>query len=236
MSRSSFDKELHNSKLMGILLDIYKDDDLAGKLIFKGGTCLMLFYELNCVSVDLDFDLRSGIDEIDEEKIKDIMRHNGLEILEKPSKNKFFGYAFVGRYGIGNRHIKIDISKRQRDYEDHIDPKDYYGQTIFAMAPDDMFANKLLAILERNASRDLFDADFMFRLGWKPREEVIRARSDIDIMRCYKKILKLINDKERDIDPLYDLGEFLLDVKQKAWVRDKLVDSLKTQLRVRIGK
>jgi len=40
-----------------VLKDIYTDADLAAYLGFKGGTALMLFYELPRFSVDLDFNL-----------------------------------------------------------------------------------------------------------------------------------------------------------------------------------
>ncbi|MDP1764062.1 MAG: nucleotidyl transferase AbiEii/AbiGii toxin family protein [Sediminibacterium sp.] len=47
----------HKSYLVRILKDIYEDIQLGSLLGFKGGTALMLFYDLPRFSVDLDFHL-----------------------------------------------------------------------------------------------------------------------------------------------------------------------------------
>ena len=47
----------HKFLLSQILLDIFKDITLNSVLAFKGGTSLMMFYNLNRFSTDLDFNL-----------------------------------------------------------------------------------------------------------------------------------------------------------------------------------
>ncbi len=48
------DKSKHGQILKNILRDIYTTTDLEARLIFKGGTCLYLFYGLDRFSVDLE--------------------------------------------------------------------------------------------------------------------------------------------------------------------------------------
>jgi predicted nucleotidyltransferase component of viral defense system len=47
----------HKFLIVQILKDIYADLELSRYLGFKGGTALMLFYDLPRFSVDLDFNL-----------------------------------------------------------------------------------------------------------------------------------------------------------------------------------
>jgi len=51
------DLNKHRFYLVRILKDIYSDIELANNLGFKGGTALMLFYDLPRISVDPDFNL-----------------------------------------------------------------------------------------------------------------------------------------------------------------------------------
>jgi predicted nucleotidyltransferase component of viral defense system len=51
------DRQKYEQILKNILRDIYTTPDLQGRLAFKGGTCLYMFYELDRFSVDLDFNV-----------------------------------------------------------------------------------------------------------------------------------------------------------------------------------
>ncbi len=52
-----FNWENHKGIFIRILKDIYTDNSLGPLLGFKGGTAALLFYGLDRLSVDLDFDL-----------------------------------------------------------------------------------------------------------------------------------------------------------------------------------
>lgn len=54
-----FDINRHKFFMVQLLKEIYSDPELATCLGFKGGTALMLFYDLPRFSTDLDFDLLS---------------------------------------------------------------------------------------------------------------------------------------------------------------------------------
>jgi len=55
MTKKSFELDRHKRVLTEILIDIIKQ--LNGKVVFKGGTAAMMFYNLSRMSLDLDFDL-----------------------------------------------------------------------------------------------------------------------------------------------------------------------------------
>jgi len=51
------DLNKHKFIIVQILKDIYSDLEIANELGFKGGTALMLFYDLPRFSADIDFNL-----------------------------------------------------------------------------------------------------------------------------------------------------------------------------------
>jgi len=53
----TFDASTHKNILVRILKDIFSNSAIGPYLGFKGGTAVLLFYNLSRFSVDLDFDL-----------------------------------------------------------------------------------------------------------------------------------------------------------------------------------
>src|SRR5260370_144360 len=66
------DRQKHEQILKNILRDIYTTPALQGKLAFKGGTCLYMFYALDRFSVDLDFNVISP--EFPEDIVNNILK------------------------------------------------------------------------------------------------------------------------------------------------------------------
>ena len=65
------DIQRHDQILKSILRDIYTNSSLQASLALKGGTCLYMFYGLDRLYVDLDFNLLS--DNFDDEKLNQIV-------------------------------------------------------------------------------------------------------------------------------------------------------------------
>ena len=100
----------HKFLLVQILKDLYADIELADCLGFKGGTALMLFYDLPRFSIDLDFNLT------DSEK-SDYVYNTTESLLLKYGKikdkaQKHFGLILVLNYGEKQRNLKVEISGR----------------------------------------------------------------------------------------------------------------------------
>ncbi|MDR1196707.1 MAG: nucleotidyl transferase AbiEii/AbiGii toxin family protein [Candidatus Nomurabacteria bacterium] len=226
------DIKRHGAILKSILADIYKDNELAAQLVFKGGTCLMLFYGLDRFSTDLDFDIRAGASEVNQKKLDDIIKKY-IKIDRKESRKKRFGYTWAGSYEKGMQKVKIDINHRGR--LGRFEVKNFMGLSVPTMTVPDMFANKLAAILERKKfqNRDLYDAYFMFMKMWSPNPALLKARTGLSEKKYYKKLAEFLENDEAQRNILFGLGA-VLSSKQKAWVKNHLVDSLRTQLLIRI--
>ena len=130
------DLNKHKFFLVQILKDIYSDIELANCLGFKGGTALMFFYDLPRFSVDLDFNLiKLEKENLAYDKVKEILSKYGKIHDEAP---KYFGPLLVLDYGLGDRKLKIEISKRQ--FGDRYEIKNLLGINMKVMIAPDMFA------------------------------------------------------------------------------------------------
>ena len=148
----------HKNILLKILKDIYTDSLLGPVLGFKGGTAAYLFYSLNRFSVDLDFDL---LDKTKEQEVFDkmgnIIKKYSL-IREKANKRQTL--FILLSYSEEAQNIKIEINKRS--FGSQYEVKNYLGISMLVIEKQDMFAHKLVALIERNkiANRDIFDIHF----------------------------------------------------------------------------
>jgi len=217
----------HREALIEILQNIYRDNELSAQLVFKGGTCLMLFYDLDRFSTDLDFNLRKEGAKIDSSRVAKVASET-VEILDEHKGRQT--YSLSGRYDKGQRILKIDVSARR--YPQKIINIDFYGVSVSTLAPEQMFAHKLCALSERQKNRDLYDAHFMFKQKWDIDEEIVRARKNMSVVEYLRKLAKTIDTPEIRNDVLEQLGE-VLDRSQKDWARAKLVDELLVQLAMR---
>lgn len=150
----------HELVMSEIVRKIYSDISIAPLLGFKGGTALYMLYNLSRFSVDLDFDL---LDESQKEtvlaKIAKMLSKMG-ELSE--AQEKHYTLFFLLNYKKGKRNLKIEISKRNLGSSYEV--KNYLGTPILIMKKEDMFANKLAALLGRKelANRDIYDIWFIF--------------------------------------------------------------------------
>src|SRR5574343_1431061 len=150
----TLDFSKHKNILLQILKDIYSDTSIAPYLGFKGGTAAMMFYDLPRHSVDLDLDL---LDETKEkevfDKINEIVSHYG-KITD--SYMQKFNLRNVISYESGAQKIKVEVNRRQ--FGSKYVMKTYLGISMLVMVQEDMFAHKLMAMIERigKTSRDIF--------------------------------------------------------------------------------
>ena len=209
----------HKFFLVQILKDIYSDIELANCLGFKGGTALMLLYELPRFSVDLDFNLIiKEKEEVVYEKVRKILLKYGTIYDEA---RKFYGPVIVLDYGIGERKLKVEISNRL--FENRYEIKNFLGINMNVMVLPDMFAHKLCALLDRNsiAGRDIFDCWFFLKNQSPVNKEIVESRMNVSlaeyIQRCIDR-LEQVDDKHL----LHGTGE-LMDDEMKKFVRTKLM-------------
>jgi predicted nucleotidyltransferase component of viral defense system len=221
----------HKTIFLQILKDIYSDVSIAPALGFKGGTAAHLFYDLNRDSFDLDFDLLQA-EKAQEvfEKINHIVADYG-RVLE--SSIKKFNLLNILAYDNVSQNIKIEVSRR--NFGSSFEVKTLLGIPMLVMIPADMFANKLMAMLERvgKTSRDIYDVWFFLKHNWEINKEIVESRSGLTykdaLVACINEMEKMNN---RNI--LVGLGEALTG-PQKDWARAKLKSETIFLLKARLA-
>lgn len=222
------DIDLHRAAFINVLRAIYSDPILRSCLGFKGGSAAMFFYDLPRFSVDLDFDLLdTDKKQAVFDRLKQILLNLGNLIQVQDKKFTLF---FLLSYRKGLRQLKIEISKRPGSAE-YI-PQNYLGISMLVMKKEDMVTGKLAALLTRKkfAPRDIYDLWFFLQSHWDMNEKLLNEKTEMSLTQALAKAKKLVASV-RPTELLAGLGE-LLDNKQKAWVREKLIPETLFQLRL----
>ncbi|KUK83751.1 MAG: transmembrane(s)proteins 21..43 [Microgenomates bacterium 39_6] len=225
-------KQRHKTVLVEILKEIYTDKDLKTALGFKGGTAAFLFYDLPRMSVDLDFDLLKDINKsLIVSKVKEILGEYGRLDESTEKKHTLF---FLLNYELGQKNIKVEISKRKSVSE--FETKNYLGIPMLVMKQPDMAAGKLSALITRRklASRDLFDLWYFLKNKWEIREKVVRKKTGLTLKEALEKALE-ITEKIPQKRLLQGMGE-LVGENQKEIVKKNLKKDLAFQLRLYLDK
>lgn len=226
----TLDISVHKTILFQILKDIFSDLEIAPYLGFKGGTATLLFYGLSRFSTDLDFDL---LDESQE----DVVFNRIIAILEnygtlKETHKKRFNLFCMLSYEDKAHNIKVEINRRQ--FGSSYELKTYLGVPMTVMVKEDMFAHKLMAMLERmgKTSRDIYDVWFFLTNRFPINKEIVESRAQKPftevIQICIEKLEKLNNRHILD-----GVGE-LLAPNQKDWAKAKLKQETISLLQLQI--
>lgn len=218
---------MHKQIMVNILKDIYQDEYLGSVLGFKGGTAAMLFYQLPRKSVDLDFDLLDcEREEFVMEKIVSIAKKYGT-IKEKYIK-RYTIFTLLS-YGDDDANIKIEINRRGK--QGNYDIQEYLGISLLVMTKEDMFANKLIALIDRShtVSRDIYDVWFFMDQRWDINRDIIENRTGKVLEDYCVEVADFVKDFSSK-KLLAGLGE-LVDDKQKDWVKKNLLKDTEFGLR-----
>ncbi len=209
----TLDYSKHKNILLQILKDIYSDSSIAPYLGFKGGTAAMMFYDLPRNSVDLDLDL---LDETKEkevfEKINKIIGQYGKITDSYIQKNNLKN---VISYDKKAQNIKVEVNLRQ--FGSKYEMKTFLGISMLVMVQEDMFAHKLMAMMERlgKTSRDIFDVRYFAKNNWSINKKIVEERSGLSFKEALEKAidqLESMNNKHI----LDGLGELLSDAQKDS--------------------
>ncbi|HCC04959.1 TPA: hypothetical protein DEP58_01470 [Patescibacteria group bacterium] len=227
----TLDYSKHKNILLRILKDIYSDTSIAPYLGFKGGTAAMMFYDLPRNSVDLDLDLLDDTKEkIVFDKINKIISTYG-EITD--SSIQKHNLRNVISHDPKAQNIKVEVNRRQ--FGSKYEMKTLLGISMLVMVQEDMFAHKLMAMLERigKTSRDIFDVRYFAENNWPINRKIVEERSGVSFKEALKKCInKLEKVDNRHI--LDGLGELLTD-SQKDSNRTKLKSDTIFLLKMMLG-
>lgn len=224
----------HEKILVKILADIYTDATLGHLLGFKGGTAAYLFYELDRFSVDLDFDL---VDNTKEDFVMErihalLLQYGTVKDAEKKRWNLLFVLAYDEKEK-NAQNVKIEINRRS--FGSQYEHRSYLGISIPVMVKEDMFAHKLMAMVERigRSNRDIYDVWFFAKHQWPINARIIEERSGTDVYSFYSAAIDALERFDNRYI-LQGLGE-LLSEKQKAWVKAHLKEETLFLLRLEMS-
>ena len=161
-------------RLLDLLVEINHDPFLNGRLVLKGGTALNVFHlDLARLSVDIDLNYIGGPDKaVMESERQDIdaainrlLASQGYSVRRRPDEHA--GGKWPSRYNSalgGNATLEVDIN--------YVDRQPLFGAArmesrnlggmqasgILVLDIHEIIAGKLVALIDREATRDLFDA------------------------------------------------------------------------------
>jgi len=224
------DRNIHKTMLLQILKEIYTDPALGPVLGFKGGTAAHLFHDLGRFSVDMNFDL---LDERREDAV-----YSGIEKILgefgtiRETHRKKHTLFFMISYEDDAPNIKVEINRRS--FGSRYELRSYLGISMLVMVREDMFAHKLVAMLERakQANRDLYDVWFFLKNRWPINKAIAEKRTGMPFKAYLKKCISFV-EKTPSRGILQGMGE-LLDDKQKTWAKVHLKEETVFLLKARI--
>jgi len=190
---------------------LYILSDYRRSLVFKGGTALYKFYNLNRFSEDIDFDVigkRFDIDKV----IKKIIRHLELvgmqrTIFEKTENGNEINIRFAIRGPLydGSKNsisrVTINISKRERPIS-HIEKllvttyPEIPSFELSVLDVEEIAAEKIRCILTREKPRDIYDLWFLSKKGITIDVPLVDKKLKIYRLTFnLKKFIEKVNEK-----------------------------------------
>lgn len=203
----------HRTIMFNLIKDIF-NSNIGKYLAFKWWTATYFLHKLDRFSTDLDFDLLDDSKHIDEELAKIAQKYGTIKKWNKLTLS----------YGDYDVNIKIDVNRviwENNRYE----ILNFYGTDIKAQDKWTIFANKLVALIQRHTNRDIYDINFFFNNSFPINEEVIKERTWNDLNTLLKKIKEKLENLPKEYKILDWLGE-VLDEEQKKFVKKNLISSL----------
>jgi len=161
-------------------LILFATSDMRRSLVFKGGTALYKFYNLNRFSEDLDFDAvgkRVDLDGMVSDIVRslDLLGMRGTTIESDDHGNDTnFRLAIRGPLFRGGREsmsrVTLNISRRERPelFTDRMLRPSYQEIPAFEVSVLDqkeIAAEKVRCILTREKPRDVYDLWFLLKAG-----------------------------------------------------------------------
>lgn len=214
-------RDKHRLIMFQVLKDIFSSE-IWKCLAFKWWTACYFLYGLDRFSTDLDFDLVENIPDLDKKIIKIISKYWQIK-----AKNKI-----ILSFWENLTNIKIDVNRKiwKANKYDYVD---FFWTMIKVQSKETIFANKLVALLERFTNRDIYDVYFFFKNFFDINEKVIFERTWLSLNELFKKIIEKLDKLPKNYKILDWLWE-LLDEKQKDFVKNKLISELKNILQFKI--
>ncbi len=173
-------------RLLDILQEIASDRVLSERLVLKGGTALNVFHlGLDRLSVDIDLNYVGALDRAAmeterpdvEAALNRLLASQGYDIRRKPDEHA--GGKWIMRFASalgGNATLELDVNYMARQplfgaaRMSSVPLGDMHARDVLVINLQEVIAGKLVALFDRHAARDLFDARRILSiegLDWK---------------------------------------------------------------------
>ena len=181
---------------------LYEFSSLTNNLVFKGGTALYKIYGFPRFSEDIDF---TAIGKIDINKIIDkISKKHKFKISKKTfGTSIMLKFSFDGFLTEKNR-IRIDINRYHKTKNYSLIPFissyiDFPPFMLYVMNKNEILAEKIHAIYNRNKARDLYDLFYLLRTE-KPDIKLIKTKvPEFKVFDFLNKLPKYEKTWDREI-------------------------------------
>jgi len=177
----------------------------------------MFFYDLPRFSVDLDFDWLWW----DHKRYLNILE-NELSKFGKiaDKKDKFYTIYYELNYKPWKRNLKIEISKRWSSGA--FVTQNFMWESILIMSKEDLFTNKMIALLNRKniTNRDIFDIRYFLQLWVDLNPKLIETKTNQTFQDYIDQVKQFMSNYDFQ-KVLYGLGE-LIDSNQKQFAKTKM--------------
>lgn len=212
---------IHKAYLLRTLTEIVDNPILSNSLYFKGGTCASMMGILNRFSVDLDFDLKIGVNENElRNEFYKIFKKLGFSLQQESQKALEFFLKYQNSPNQRNT-LKIDALNfivKSNVYVPIFLPE--INRTVNCQNQESIFANKLVAVKDRYdrkksiAGRDIYDIHYFFLKNLKYSEQVIIERTGLQNKEYLVYLRNFINGKvnqtliDQDLNTLLPVETF----------------------------
>lgn len=196
----------HKAWLYRTLSALVDDVVLAQVLSFKGGTCAAMLGLLDRFSVDLDFDFVGEKKDLPaiRQRMEKIFKDLGLTIKDQSKVTPQYFLKYQASESERNT-VKIDVTfppVQANQYEKKRFTE--IDRIITCQTPETMFANKLVAIIDRYekrgvvAGRDVYDIHHFFERGLRYTREVIEERTKKPVKNFFQDLIVFIEKQVTD--------------------------------------
>lgn len=161
-------------RLLDLLDEINRDPHLSGRLVLKGGTALNVFHlHLDRLSIDIDLNYIGALDRTVMEgerpdvdaALARLLVSQGYSVRRRPDEHA--GGKWLSRYTSalgGNATLELDVNYMAREPlfgAERMESRNIGGiqvNGILILNLHEIVAGKIVALIDRSAARDLFDA------------------------------------------------------------------------------
>ncbi len=224
-----FFNEYREAKIIEVLQKVAKSP--AGPLLaFKGGTALRLFWDLPRYSQDVDFTLlRENLRDEVYREIHQIAEVSRYEITDAVKKRRTVLFEFRFQWEGPNFHLKVEVSsplpEDRQAGEIPVRTASLRGVPVLVLREERLTAQKLCALYEREAPRDVYDFSFILRRRLKVDWPYVLARTGLKAKEeFFQKIQQKIQRfPKRKL--VTDVGK-LVSAEEREWLKKNFLEDV----------